>query len=75
MTETEAFDLVDAGEGRWDVQEHDSFLVAGQVWRTASGFLLWDWLERQVGTFATIDEALRALMRVDGPGRIAGGFS
>jgi hypothetical protein len=63
MTYAEVFDLVDAGEGRWDVQEHGTLLVAGQVWRTRTGFVLWDWLDRQLGTYDTIDEALRALMR------------
>jgi hypothetical protein len=65
MTFVEAFDLVEAGEGRWDVQERNSVLVAGQVWRTATGFLLWDWLDRQLGTFPSMDDALRALLRVN----------
>jgi hypothetical protein len=59
----DVFDLVDAGEGRWDVQQHGTLLVAGQVCRTHSGFVLWDWLDRQLGTYDTIEDALRALVR------------
>jgi hypothetical protein len=59
----EVYDLVDAGEGRWDVQEHGTLLVAGQVCRTRTGFVLWDWLDRQLGTYDSIDDALRALIR------------
>ncbi|WP_426515176.1 hypothetical protein ACPPVQ_11195 [Diaminobutyricibacter sp. McL0618] len=65
MTYTEVFDLVDAGDGRWDVQQHGTLLVAGQVCRTRTGFVLWDWLDRQLGTYETIDDALRALIRFE----------
>ncbi|GAB3584020.1 hypothetical protein GCM10027406_29690 [Leifsonia lichenia] len=61
MTYTEAFDIVDAGEGRWDIQLRETLLIAGQVWRTAAGFLLWDWADRQLGTFPSLAEALRTL--------------
>ena len=64
MRYTEVFDLVDAGEGRWDVQEHGTLLVAGQVLRTRTGFVLCDWLDRQLGTYDSIDDALRALIRL-----------
>jgi hypothetical protein len=64
VTYAEAFDLIDAGQGRWDIQQHGTFLVAGQVWRTNTGYLLWDWLDRQIGSFTSIDEALRALFRL-----------
>jgi hypothetical protein len=33
------------------------------VWRTRTGFVLWDWLDRQLGTYDSIDDALRALIR------------
>ncbi len=64
MSYAEAFDVIDAGEGRWDIQQHGTLLVAGQVWRVNSGFLLRDWLERGLGTFGSLDEALRALLRL-----------
>ena len=62
MSHTGQFDLVDAGEGRWDVQEHGTLMVAGQVARTRTGFVLWDWLDRQLGTYDTIEDALHALI-------------
>ncbi|MCU1557511.1 MAG: hypothetical protein JWN09_1506 [Microbacteriaceae bacterium] len=61
MTYAEAFDLIEAGEGRWDVQHHGSLLIAGQVWRTRGGFDLLDWLDRPIGTFESIEDALRFL--------------
>lgn len=64
MTYTKAFDIVDAGEGRWDIQLHETFLVAGRVWRTAAGFLLWDWADRQLGTFPSLADALRTLFSI-----------
>ncbi|MDF2434726.1 MAG: hypothetical protein JWP44_4357 [Mucilaginibacter sp.] len=63
MTYAEAFDLIEAGEGRWDVQHHHSLLIAGQVWRTNGGFDLLDWLDRPIGTFDSIEDALRFLYR------------
>ncbi|MCU1524381.1 MAG: hypothetical protein JWO18_1275 [Microbacteriaceae bacterium] len=63
MTYAEAFDLIEAGEGRWDVQHHDTLLIAGQVWRTHTGFDLLDWLDRPIGTFDSIENALRSLYR------------
>jgi len=57
----EAFEIIDAGEGRWDVQQRETLLVAGQVWRTATGYLLWDWADRQIGTFPNLGDALRTL--------------
>jgi hypothetical protein len=61
MTYAEAFDVIDVGEGRWDIQLQRSLLVVGQVWRTAQGFLLWDWADRQLGMFASLSDALQRL--------------
>lgn len=61
MSYAEAFDLIDAGEGRWDVQHHGTLLVAGQVLRTNAGFELLDWVDRPLGLFRAMDDALRHL--------------
>ncbi|QNE47314.1 hypothetical protein F1C58_10680 [Glaciihabitans sp. INWT7] len=62
MNYAEAFDLVEAGQGRWDVQHHGTLLIAGQVWRTTDGFELLDWLDRPIGHFASVEDALRFLL-------------
>jgi hypothetical protein len=62
MTFKEAFDLVDAGQGRWDVQRSNTVIVAGQILRTPTGFVLYDWLGQRMGTFDMIDDALRYLL-------------
>lgn len=54
---------VEAGQGRWDVQHHGSLLIAGQVWRTNDGFALMDWLDRPIGSFDSVEDALRFLLR------------
>ncbi|MFF1632504.1 hypothetical protein [Leifsonia sp. NPDC058248] len=69
MSYADAFDVVDAGEGRWDIQLHETLLVAGQVWRTATGYLLSDWADRQLGTFPTLGEAVRTLWVFESAGR------
>jgi len=63
MTHAEAFDLVDAGQGRWTVQHRGSSTIAGQVWRTDAGFELRDWRATALGVFETIDDGLRFLLR------------
>lgn len=63
MNYAEAFDLVEAGQGRWDVQRHGTLLIAGQIWRTNDGFALMDWLDRPSGTFDSVEDALRFLLR------------
>ncbi|KQO97740.1 hypothetical protein [Leifsonia sp. Leaf264] len=65
MSHVEAFDVIDAGEGRWDVQRRQSLSVVGHVWRTAAGFLLWDWADRQLGTFSSLSDALRTLWAIE----------
>jgi hypothetical protein len=62
MTFKEAFDLVDAGQGRWDVQRSNTVIVAGQILRIPTGFVLYDWLGQRMGTFDMIDDALRHLL-------------
>lgn len=65
MTHAEAFQLVPAGQGRWTVQHRGSASVAGQLWRTGDGFELRDWRERALGVFATADDGLRFLLRMN----------
>jgi hypothetical protein len=62
MTFSEAFDVIEAGQGRWDIHSRGSIMIAGQVWRTDEGFLLLDWLDQRLGSFDTIDDALRFLL-------------
>ena len=62
MTYAEAFDLVPAGQGRWDVHHHGKALIAGQIWRTSAGFELLDWLDRSIGSFNSVEDALRFLL-------------
>jgi hypothetical protein len=45
------------------VQHHGALLIAGQIWRTKGGFDLMDWLERPIGHFDSIEDALRSLLR------------
>ncbi len=71
MTYAEAFDLIEAGQGRWNVQQHGTLLIAGQVLRTTAGFQLLDWLQRRIGTYASIEDALRELLNIGGYVRIA----
>ena len=63
MTYAEAFDLVDAGQGRWTVQHRGSATIAGRVLRTQAGFELRDWREKALGVFGSIDDGLRFLLR------------
>ncbi len=63
MTYAEAFDLVDAGQGRWTVQHRGSATIAGRVLRTQVGFELRDWREKALGVFDSIDDGLRFLLR------------
>jgi hypothetical protein len=58
---TDLFYLVDAGQGRWVIRHQITDELAGSVIRTSMGFLLSDEETRLVGTFSTVDEALRGL--------------
>lgn len=61
MSSTETFDIVEAGDGRWDVHLPDRLTVVGFVWRTGAGFIAWDWADRQVGVFDSLHRAVGAL--------------
>jgi hypothetical protein len=61
MTYAELFYLVDAGQGRWTVKHQITDELAGSVMRTTQGFVLRDDAESLVGTFVSIEEALRGL--------------
>ena len=65
MSTVDAFDVVESGDGRWDVQRRDSPSVAGYVWHTGAGFVVWDWADRQIGVFDTMPEAVRALWSLE----------
>lgn len=63
MTYAEAFELVQAGQGRWTIQNRASSTVAGQVLRTNDGFELRDLPGRALGVFDSIEDGLRFLLR------------
>ncbi|WP_411699120.1 hypothetical protein [Conyzicola sp.] len=63
MTYAEAFELVQAGQGRWTVQNRGSSTVAGTVLRTQAGFELRDLRDRALGVFESIEDGLRFLLR------------
>jgi hypothetical protein len=63
MTYAEAFELEQAGQGRWTVLDRATATVAGRVLRTQSGFELLDLRERVLGVFDSIDDGLRFLLR------------
>ena len=61
MHSMDQYDIIGAGEGRWDVQLRDSLSVVGYVWQTGAGFIAWDWADRQVGVFESLPRAVGAL--------------
>ena len=61
----EAYELVDAGQGRWDVQRRGTLIVAGQLLRVSSGVQLLDWLDNSLGMFRSVDDALRHLAGIE----------
>ena len=63
MTYAEAFELVQAGQGRWTVQNRGSAIVAGRVLRTNAGFELRDLRDRALGVFESMEDGLRFLLR------------
>ncbi|WP_188509244.1 hypothetical protein [Conyzicola nivalis] len=62
MTTTETFELIAAAPGRWDIRLHDSLTVIGTIWRADDGFVLYDWLDRRLGTFRTADDAAQSFV-------------
>jgi hypothetical protein len=65
MNTIDAFEVIEAGEGRWDIQLRDSLSVAGYVWHTGAGFVVWDWADRQVGVFDSLPRSVRALSALE----------
>ena len=61
MGPMDTFDVVETGDGRWDVQLRDRLTVVGFVWHTGAGFIAWDWADRQVGVFHSMRQAVDAL--------------
>ncbi len=61
MTYAELFVLVDNGQGRWIVNHAITDERAGSIMRTNQGFALRNDESRFLGTFPTIDVALRNL--------------
>jgi 6-phosphogluconate dehydrogenase (decarboxylating) len=61
MNYSELFYLVDAGEGRWIVKHAITEEVAGAMMRTTQGVVLRNDQSRFLGTFPSVDAALRNL--------------
>ena len=61
MDYSELFHLVDAGEGRWVVKHAITEEVAGTVMRTNQGLVLRNEESRFLGTFPTVEIALKNL--------------
>jgi hypothetical protein len=57
----ELFYLVDAGEGRWVVKHAITDELAGTIMRTSQGIALRNESSRFLGTFPSIEVALRNL--------------
>jgi hypothetical protein len=57
----ELFYLVDAGEGRWTVKHATTNEYAGTLLRTTQGVVLRNEQERFIGTFPSVETALRNL--------------
>ena len=57
----ELFYLVDAGQGRWTVRHAVTDELAGTIMRTDQGLVLRDDNARFLGTFPTVEVALRNL--------------
>jgi hypothetical protein len=57
----EMFYLVDAGEGRWTVKHATTNEYAGTLLRTTQGVVLRNEQERFIGTFPSVETALRNL--------------
>jgi hypothetical protein len=64
MNYSEMFYLVDAGQGRWVINHTITDEAAGTVLRTTQGLALRDEKSRFLGTFPTMEMALRNLYAV-----------
>lgn len=67
MTFAEAFDLIEAGQGRWEVRYRGTVVVVGTIMRVADGFDARDWTSVPLGIHRSMDEALRQLVKVADP--------
>jgi hypothetical protein len=65
MSPTESLDIVETGDGRWDVQLRDRLTVVGYVWHTGAGYIAWDWADRQIGVFESMPPAVGALWALE----------
>jgi hypothetical protein len=61
MNYSELFYLVDAGEGRWVVKHAITNEIAGTLMRTTKGIVLRNEASRFIGTFPTVERAIRNL--------------
>lgn len=61
MTYAELFYLENAGQGRWLVLHQITDVLAGRIVRTSQGYLLADEEAHTIGSFTSIDDALRGL--------------
>jgi hypothetical protein len=64
MNYAELFYLVDAGQGRWTIKHAITDELAGSLMRTSQGLALRDVDSRFMGTFPTVEVALRNLYAV-----------
>lgn len=65
MGTMDVLDIIEAGDGRWDVQLRDSLIVVGCVWHAGAGFIAWDWADRQIGVFESMPAAVGALWELE----------
>jgi hypothetical protein len=65
MGTMDVFDIIETGDGRWDVQLRDSLIVVGYVWHAGAGFIAWDWADRQIGVFESMPAAVGALWELE----------
>jgi hypothetical protein len=61
LSYAEHFYLVDAGQGRWVIRHQITNELAGRITRSSQGFVLSDDQSHLIGTFGSVDDALRGL--------------
>ena len=62
MTTSEAFTLIDAGEGRWEIRRRDGEFAVARLWRTRRGYSLVGLDQRLIHEFDCRDAALQYLL-------------
>lgn len=65
MSGMDAFEVIETGDGQWDVQVRDGLLVVGYIWHTGAGFIVWDWADRQVGVFDSLSAGVHSLSTLE----------